>query len=190
MDIDLNYRIEAKNNNLSLLTITEKDILIEYLFTLNENIQWYDIIKKHENTNNEKFIKHIKSLTWENHDKKNDFESDFKLYGNSKCKNIFNRLSDLIFTLKPDKKNIIYIPIRSTLKINFIYDYIDQIKIEYEEIKNTFNFDIEISETNDKKLLIDFMQNNFPIYNNYSNNLNQLTYGIFVNINSDEFEFN
>ena len=189
MEFDLNYKIGANNNNLTLLTNIEKDQLVEYLFTLNENIRWYDIIKKHETTNNEKFIKHIKSLTWEDHDKNANFNIDFELKGNSKCKNIFNRLSDLIFTLKPNQKNIIYIPKISSITINFIYDYVDQIKVEYEEIKNVFNFDIEILETNDIKLLTEFIQNNFPISIDNSEIYNKLIYSIFVNINSDEFEF-
>ena len=93
MEFDLNYKINPKINTLALLTQYEIDDLIKYLYTLNQNIQWFEIIQKHLNTNNEKFIKHLKPLLWEDHTKNDDYNSEFELKGNPKLKNTFNKLS-------------------------------------------------------------------------------------------------
>ena len=190
MNFDLNYKIDSKSNFLQHLSETEMNSLIEYLYSLNENVQWFDVIEKHLKTNNEKFIKHIKSLTWEDHNNtNNDFDNGLELKGNSKCKNIYNRVSDLIFRLKLNEKNIIHIPSISNIEINFILDYVNQIKHEYITFFDTLNVDYELKETSDNKLLVDFYYVNFPFSKSNSNVLNGLIYSIFVNINSDEFVF-
>lgn len=189
LEFDLNYKIEPKSNFLKQLSESEMNNLIEYLYSLNENVQWFDVIKKHLNTNNEKFIKHIKSLTWEDHNSNNDFDDGLELKGNSKCKNIYNRVSDLIFTLKLTEKNIIHIPSISNIKINFVLDYVNQIKHEYITFFDTLNIDYELKETTDSKLLTEFYYINFPFSKSNSKILNELIYSIFVNINSDEFVF-
>lgn len=190
MNFDLNYKIDSKSNFLQHLSETEMNSLIEYLYSLNENVQWFDVIEKHLKTNNEKFIKHIKSLTWEDHNNtNNDFDNGLELKGNSKCKNIYNRVSDLIFRLKLNEKNIIHIPSISNIEINFVLDYVDQIKHEYTTFFDTLNVDYELKETNDNKLLTNFYYINFPFSKSNSNVLNELIYSIFVNINSDEFVF-
>lgn len=188
--IDLNYKIEPKSNFLQQLSESEMNNLIEYLYSLNENVQWFDVIKKHLNTNNEKFIKHLKSLTWEDHNSiNNNFDNGLELKGNSKCKNIYNRVSDLVFTLKLTEKNIIHIPVITDIKINFVLDYLNQIKHEYTTFFDTLNVEYELKETNDSKLLTDFYYINFPFSKSNSKILNELIYSIFVNINSDEFAF-
>lgn len=189
IQFDLNYKIDSKSNFLHQLSETELNDLIEYLYSLNKNIQWFDVIKKHLNTNNEKFIKHIKSLIWEDHNNINNFDNGLELKGNSKCKNIYNRVSDLIFRLKLNEKNTIYIPFISNIKINFVLDYVNQIKHEYVMFFNTLNVEYELIETNDGKLLIDFYYINFPFSKSNSKVLNELIYSIFININSDEFVF-
>ena len=189
MEFDLNYKINPKINTLALLTQYEIDDLIKYLYTLNENIQWFEIIQKHLNTNNEKFIKHLKPLLWEDHTKNDDYNSEFELKGNPKLKNTFNKLSDLIFKLNLNKKNVIYIPRLDDIKINFIIDYVQQIKYEYTTFLNTFNFEYLFEESSDVKKLNDFYISNFPISTKNSKLFNNLLYSIFVNINSDEFIF-
>lgn len=190
MNFDLNYKIDSKSNILQHLSEIETNNLIEYLYSLNGNIQWFDVIKKHLKTTNEKFIKHIKSLTWEDHNNdNNDFDNGLELKGNSKCKNIYNRVSDLIFKLKLNEKNIIYIPSLVDIKINFILDYINQIKHEYTTFFNTLNIEYELKETSDNKLLNEFYYINFPFSKDNSKVLNELIYSIFININSDEFVF-
>lgn len=190
MNFDLNYKIDSKSNFLQHLSETEMNNLIEYLYSLNENVQWFDVIEKHLKTNNEKFIKHIKSLTWEDHNNtNNDFNNGLELKGNSKCKNIYNRVSDLIFRLKLNEKNIIHIPSITNVEINFVLDYINQIKHEYTTFFDTLNVNYELKETTDSKLLTDFYYVNFPFSKSNSNMLNELIYSIFVNINSDEFVF-
>lgn len=190
MNFDLNYKIDSKSNFLQHLSETEMNNLIEYLYSLNENVQWFDVIEKHLKTNNEKFIKHIKSLTWEDHNNtNNDFDNGLELKGNSKCKNIYNRVSDLIFRLKLNEKNIIHIPSITNIEINFVLDYINQIKHEYTTFFDTLNVNYELKETTDRKLLTDFYYVNFPFSKSNSNVLNELIYSIFININSDEFVF-
>lgn len=190
MNFELNYKIDPRSNFLQHISETEMNNLIEYLYSLNENVQWFDVIEKHLKTNNEKFIKHIKSLTWEDHNNtNNDFDNGLELKGNSRCKNIYNRVSDLIFRLKLDEKNIIYIPSISNIEINFVLDYVNQIKHEYTTFFDTLNIDYELKETNNDKSLTDFYYVNFPFSKSNSNVLNKLIYSIFVNINSDEFVF-
>ena len=58
----------VKNENwLKQLSENEIISLKEYLYSLNSNVNWNVIIEKHLDSNNEKFIKHVKSLTWEDH---------------------------------------------------------------------------------------------------------------------------
>jgi hypothetical protein len=202
MDIDskfdFNWIIDGKTNNLKLLSKFETDMLLSYLYSLNNNINWHDVVKKHLSTNNEKFIKHIKSLTWEDHsynDKLLDTiltnnNNDYPLHGNSKCRNTFNHISDLVLQLKLTEKNKIYIPIINNLNINFILDYILQIRFEYEILLNTLHLEYEIIETSNINLLTKFIEDNFPVVLDNTKNYNELIYSIFININSDNFVFN
>ena len=200
MDIDskfdFNWVIDGKKNLLKLLSKFETDMLLSYLYSLNANINWHDVIKKHLTTTNEKFIKHIKSLTWEDHSYDDKISNviqlntnDYPLHGNSKCRNTFNHITDIVLYLKLTEKNKIYIPIIDNLNINFILDYVLQIKFEYEILLKTLHVDSEIIETSNINLLTKFIEDNFPVVLSNTRNYNELVYSIFININSDNFIF-
>lgn len=104
----------VKNENwLKLLSENEIISLKEYLYSLNSNVNWNIIIEKHLDTNNEKFIKHVKSLTWEDHPTgilTQTLVSEFKIESNYKCKNIYDHISELMFKIDFEKfmNKIIY----------------------------------------------------------------------------------
>lgn len=104
----------VKNENwLKLLSENEIISLKEYLYSINSNVNWNVIIEKHLDSNNEKFIKHVKSLTWEDHPTgilTQSLVSEFKIESNYKCKNIYDHISELMFKIDFEKfmNKIIY----------------------------------------------------------------------------------
>lgn len=54
----------AQDNYLAKLTQSELVLLLQYLFSLNEGVNWGAIVNKHQSSTNKAFIKHVKSLTW------------------------------------------------------------------------------------------------------------------------------
>lgn len=104
----------VKNENwLKLLNENEIISLKEYLYSLNSNVNWNVIIEKHLDSNNEKFIKHVKSLTWEDHPTgilTQTLVSEFKIESNYRYKNIYDHISELMFKIDFEKfmNKIIY----------------------------------------------------------------------------------
>ena len=142
----------AKENWLSLLTKNELMNLKEYLYTLNSNVNWYTVIDKHMNTNNEKFIKHVKSLTWENHPSgiiSETIMSETQLEPNYKCKNTYDHISELMFKIDFEKysNKILYLS-------NKKYDEIiidEEPKLENITIDENLNEDVNEQSENETK---------------------------------------
>lgn len=204
----------SQENYLNLLTEIEITKLIEYLYSLNINVNWYTIINKHKETNNELFIKQIKSLVWEDHSKNPEAISEYTLKNNFKYKKPFNILGSLMFNIDFKKTILILMPdfnsnISVTVK-EYYYEIIEYYKIffetyniNYEFIQNLNELDkykdyylillglltkkINLSElTLDNNIILDY---NFPISYVLSENYNKLIMLIFDNINSDTFNF-
>ena len=146
--------MSVKDENwVKLLTSQEKTSLIEYLYSLNSNINWNTIIEKHLNTTNEKFIKHIKSLTWEDHPTgilTQNLISEFKIESNYRCKNIYDHISELMFKVNFEKymNKVKYekVEIEQDINENYVETPKNEI-IEIDEIK------ISGSENNSIKIL-------------------------------------
>lgn len=207
LELNNNLKDISKENWISLLNKTELSSLENYLFSLNQNINWNIIIEKHLETNNEKFIKQIKSLIWEDHPNgiltEEYFEDNYVLTYGIKIKNTFDHLSylfdninfnEIIKILKPDFNYILP---------EIIYEYYNKIINEYNFFFNIFHINyqyIDIEE--DNCLLLGYLTKkinynktmklnyDFPIKYNLSDNYNNLIMLIFININSDVFDFN
>lgn len=199
----------ADENWLSKLNNEEKISLENYLYALNPNINWYIIIEKHLTTTNEKFIKQIKSLIWEEHPSgfltEEDYEDNYSLLNGIKLKNTFDHISNLfdILNFGQCQKTKILKPDLTQKLPDFIKEYYKKIMIDYEHFFELFRIKYEyVSQEEDGCLLLGqltkniiynktmFLNYSFPINYKFSEIYNNLIMAIFVNINSDNFDFN
>lgn len=140
----------SKENWLLLLNQEEISTLENYLFSLNNNINWHIIIEKHLSTSNEKFIKQIKSLIWEDHPSgiftEDYFEDNYVLNYGIKIKNSFDHISNLFDTINFSKKVKILKPDFNYPLPEMLYDYYNKIINEYEFFFSIFNINHEYVE--------------------------------------------
>lgn len=203
-----NLKTIANENWLSQLNNKEKISLENYLYALNPNINWYIIIEKHLTTTNEKFIKQIKSLIWEEHPSgiltEENYEDNYSLLNGVKLKNTFDHISNLFDILNFDQRKIKILKPDLTQNLpDVIKEYYKKIMVDYELFFKIFQIKYEyISQEEDKCLLLGqitkniiynktmFLDYSFPINYHFSEVYNNLIMAIFVNINSDVFDFN
>ena len=140
----------SKENWLLLLNQEEISTLENYLFSLNNNINWHIIIEKHLSTSNEKFIKQIKSLIWEEHPSgiftEDYFEDNYILNYGIKIKNSFDHISNLFDTIDFSKKVKILKPDFNYPLPEILHDYYNKIINEYEFFFSIFNINYEYVE--------------------------------------------
>lgn len=195
----------VKNENwLKLLNENEIISLKEYLYSLNSNVNWNIIIEKHLDTNNEKFIKHVKSLTWEDHPTgilTQSLISEFKIESNYKCKNIYDHISELMFKIDFEKfmNKIIYkssdVMVLNTGNNNVISSEVSQPSneeiIAFDDLNNIsggennyiFNSESKDESKDDSKL--DFNLNSKPDSKDNSNSHFNLNFNTHSNSNSN-----
>ena len=197
----------SKENWLSLLNKFEMSALENYLFSLNQNINWNTILEKNLETNNEKFIKQIKSLIWEDHPSgiltDDYFEDNYVLIHGIKIKNTFDHLSFLFDNINFDEIIKILKPNLDYPLPEIIYEYYNKIINEYNFFFKMFHIKYQYIEQEENNCIllgyltkkINYNQTmklnyDFPIKYDLSDNYNKLIMLIFVNINSDIFDFN
>ena len=197
----------SKENWLSLLNKFEMSALENYLFSLNQNINWNTILEKNLETNNEKFIKQIKSLIWEDHPSgiltDDYFEDNYVLIHGIKIKNTFDHLSFLFDNINFDEIIKILKPNSDYPLPEIIYEYYNKIINEYNFFFKMFHINHQyIEQEDDNCILLGYLTKkinynqtmklnyDFPIKYDLSDNYNKLIMLIFVNINSDIFDFN
>lgn len=197
----------SKENWLSLLNKFEMSALENYLFSLNQNINWNTILEKNLETNNEKFIKQIKSLIWEDHPSgiltDDYFEDNYVLIHGIKIKNTFDHLSFLFDNINFDEIIKILKPNSDYPLPEIIYEYYNKIINEYNFFFKMFHIKHQYIEQEENNCIllgyltkkINYNQTmklnyDFPIKYDLSDNYNKLIMLIFVNINSDIFDFN
>lgn len=207
MVVTNNLKDVSKENWLSLLNKFEISVLENYLFSLNQNINWNTILEKYLETNNEKFIKQVKSLIWEDHPSgiltDDYFEDNYVLIHGIKIKNTFDHLSFLFDNINFDENIKILKPNFDYPLPEIIYEYYNKIMNEYNFFFNIFNINYQYIEKEENNCIlfgyltkkINYNQTmklnyDFPIKYELSNNYNKLIMLIFVNINSDVFDFN
>ena len=207
-DLKTNSKNIGNENWLTQLNIKEKIALENYLYALNSNVNWYLIIEKHSNTNNEKFIKQIKSLIWEEHPSgiltDENYEDNYMLLNGIKIKNTFDHISRLFNILNFDLRKIKILKPDLTQNLpDVIKEYYKKIMLDYELFFKIFQIKYKyISQEEDECLLLGYITKNiiynntmfldysFPINYQLSDVYNNLIMLIFVNINSDNFDFN
>ena len=203
-----NLKTIANENWLSQLNNREKISLENYLYALNPNINWYIIIEKHLTTTNEKFIKQIKSLIWEEHPSgiltEENYEDNYSLLNGIKIKNTFDHISRLFDILNFELRKIKILKPDFTQNLpDVIKEYYKKIMLDYELFFKIFQIKYEyISQEEDECLLLGqitkninynktmFLDYSFPISYQLSSVYNNLMMLIFININSDNFDFN
>lgn len=180
-------------NNRSLINMKQNDIdkLIEYLYTLNRNINWNSILDKHMQTTDEKFIKHIKSLTWTDKDEVRE-DNDLENHVLNLLLNFSNR-RDILKILKPNYNTNIPAVLKSSLEI-VLKEYTDILEISQLRYKL-----IDVEEDGcilfgsiTKKISYNctmILDQTLPIFYGMSDVLNNLIMCIWVNLNSMEFDF-
>lgn len=198
----------SDENWLIQLTSKEKISLENYLYTLNPNINWYIIVEKHLTTTNEKFIKQVKSLIWEEHPSgiltDENYEDNYSLLNGIKIKNTFDHISRLFDILNFDQQKLKILKPDFTQNLpDVIKEYYKKVMLDYELFFKIFQIKYEyIIQEEDECLLLGyitkkinynetmFLDYNFPINYYFSDSYNNLMMLIFTNINSDNFDFN